>query len=136
MLQLLVGAGKEVIAALELRGTDEDAAVGGRRGPELEPEEEVAGELLRGPELLDAAPLRRRGDDDPAILGDVAAVGAALAAVEVELLLERRLVAVAPAGEVVAVEALAQGSLKTRIRRYSSWPESPSRPIGPVSGSL
>ena len=104
MLQLLVGAGEQIVAALELWGTDEDAAVGGRRGPELELEDEVAWELLRRPELLDAAPFRRGRDDDPAIFGDVAAIGAALTAVEIELLAECWLVAVAPAGEVVAVE--------------------------------
>src|SRR5207253_5645197 len=61
-LQILVGAGHWVVAALELRLADENAAVGIDAGAELELEDEVLGKLFHGVEL---------GDEPLLALGEV-----------------------------------------------------------------
>ena len=74
LLEVFVGAGERVVAALELAAADEDAAVGVGGCAEIELEREVAGEVARGAELLDAAAFGRRCDDEAAGDGAVAAV--------------------------------------------------------------
>src|SRR5262245_6164370 len=81
-LQALVGAGEGVVAALQLRPAQVDAAVGERRGAELEPQLEVLGELARRPELLDLAVLGRRRDHEAPADRAEAAVRALAHAVE------------------------------------------------------
>ena len=51
VLQRLVGAHDEVVAALKLGIADEDAAVGVHRGTKLQLEDEIPWELLGGPKL-------------------------------------------------------------------------------------
>jgi hypothetical protein len=107
-----VWTGRGVVAALELRLADEDAAVGVDAGAELELEGEVLGKLLRGVERGDE-PLLALGevDGEDAIAGRVSPRIAGLG-LAVELLgdvadpggVAIRLGAEAPAGEVFAVE--------------------------------
>src|SRR5262249_35334771 len=87
-LQLVPAAGVEalegpvrppgrVVAHLELFAADVDAAVGPRRGAELQLEVEVLGELAGGRQLPDPglAPVVLLADGDHASLGPDAAVG-------------------------------------------------------------
>ena len=74
-LEALVGSREPVVAALQLRPAEVDAAVGVRRGAELELEHEVLGELARRPELLDLPVLGRRRHHQPAVDGGEAPVG-------------------------------------------------------------
>ena len=78
VLQRLERAGEAVVAALQLRPAHEDAAVGIRRGAELELQHEVVAELARRPELLDLAAFGRRGHHEPAVDRDEAAIGHAV----------------------------------------------------------
>src|SRR5687768_10784805 len=63
VFQLFVRAGEGIIAALQLRFADEDAAVGIWRRAEFELEREIFGELFCRVKLLDAAVFGRGGDD-------------------------------------------------------------------------
>jgi len=83
MLEGLVGAGEEVVSALELRFSDEDAAVGVGGGTEFQAEDEVVGEGLKCAQALDFSAFGRGGYDEPTMPGDVAAIGGGGEAVEV-----------------------------------------------------
>ena len=77
---------------------------------------------------------------DIALLGFLILLNGLLAMSEVALLTARqpRLVALATQGDAMAASAarLAADYFVScnRMRRYSSWPRSPSRPMGPVAG--
>src|SRR6266853_3730104 len=63
MFQVIVGAGEQVVAALELWLADEDAAVGIRRSAKFELEDEILRKFACGPKGLDFPALRRCGDN-------------------------------------------------------------------------
>ena len=50
-LEVFVRPGDEVIAALQLRGADKDAAVGIDPGAKFQTQDKVRGELAHGPQL-------------------------------------------------------------------------------------
>ena len=74
LLEIFIRAGERVVAALELAAADEDTAVGVGGCAKIEFEREVAREVARGAELLDAAAFGRRCNDEAAGDGAVAPV--------------------------------------------------------------
>src|SRR5262249_10223507 len=110
-----VGPGECVITALKLGLPDEDAAVGVRCRAELQLEDKVLRELARRPQLLNATPFRRRGDDQSAMLRNIAAVVAGRLAVEVRLLFQSLFLASAPAGEVATIEQAHEAGLEGEL---------------------
>ena len=104
VFQALVRSGQGVVATLELRLSDEHAAVGIRSRAELQLQHEVLGKLVRRPQLLTTAPFRRRGHDQPAMFGHIASVIAARLAIERGLLFKSLLDAQAPTGQILAIK--------------------------------
>src|SRR5208282_868561 len=84
MLQMVVRPRDEIVAALQLRPANEDAAVGVGRGAEFQFQDEILGEFARGGDLLNLPKFGRRGHNQPVMFGDVAAVRADGLAVELD----------------------------------------------------
>ena len=97
VLKLFVRTSQRIVPALQLRLANEDAAVRVRCGAKLQLEREVFRELLRRPELRNPAAFRRRGDNEPPVLRDVAALAADGLAIEVVR-------AISPAGQVATIK--------------------------------
>src|SRR5664279_1503529 len=76
MLEFLIRTGNEVIAALQLGFTDEDATVGVNAGPKFKPEDEIRRELAGRPNLLNTAAFRRGSHNEAAEPGEVTAFAA------------------------------------------------------------
>ena len=111
-LQVLVGAGYQVIPALELRPANENAAIGIDAGPEFELQDEVPRELLHRVELRNQPilPLGEVDGENPVLGGETAVVAGLRLAVELLHDLADRgglpvhLGAETPPAEVLAVE--------------------------------
>src|SRR5262249_53980165 len=110
LLQLLVRPGDQVVAHLQLRPAQEQAAVGVHRRPELQAQLEVLRELLHRPQLLALLAGLAGVDDDHAVLRRVPAVVGLLLAVE------RRPALVLPPRQVLAVEQLDLPVLRLVLR--------------------
>lgn len=106
-LQVLVWPSHEIIAALQLRPADEDAAVGIRRRAEFQPENEIVGEGLSGPDHLDQ-PRRSRMHGQNSVSGRVASVVARGLAVKI-------VCPVTPARQVVPVKQADKALLRFEI---------------------
>src|SRR6185503_20625912 len=84
MLELFVRPGQRIIAALQLRPADVDAAVRIGRSAELEPQREVVREFGGGVELLNLPAFGWRRDNEPSVLRLETTIGRAGLAVKTD----------------------------------------------------
>ena len=129
MLEVFVRAGDEKVAALQLRLAQIDAAVGVGRGAEFEAQLKILGKLASGPERLNATAFGGRRDDETSVDGAVASVRALSLSVERLVSLHfheqwgaglgrtfaGRRGAVAPSGQVLAVEEAHEAGLRLEV---------------------
>jgi len=117
VLQFLPRAGEDVVATLELRFADEDAAVSVGRGAKFKFEDEVFWKFPGRPKLLNTTTLGRSGDDKSPIDRDVARIVAGFLTVKGGGGFKCFLRAKPPTSEIVPVEKAHVTRLELKVIR-------------------